>query len=98
MREMDIDSLKNKIENIFIELSFKKEFVGEKQYQYLVYDNCYCKITYLEKLRAFVIESADNLNDAVNGALEDGDLYYMDISEDAMLRQLRRDVVAYYMD
>ena len=83
---MDIDSLKNKIENIFIELGFKKELVGEKQ------------ITYLEKLRAFVIESADNLNDAINGALEDGDLYYMDISEDAMLYQLRRDVVAYYMD
>ena len=91
---MDIDSLKNKIENIFIELGFKKELVGEKQNQYLVHGNCYCKITYLEKLRAFVIESAD----AINGALEDGDLYYMDISEDAMLYQLRRDVVAYYMD
>ncbi len=85
-------------QNIFIELGFKIEFVGEKQYQYLVYNNCYCKITYLEKLSAFVIESADNLTDAMNGVLEDGDLYYMNISEDAMLHQLRRDVVAYYMD
>ena len=95
---MDIESLNNKIKNIFIELGFKNEFVGEKQYQYLVYNNCYCKITYLEKLRAFVIESADNLTDAMNGVLEDGDLYYMDILEDALLHQLRRDVVAYYMD
>lgn len=95
---MDIESLKNKIKNIFIELGFKNEFVGEKQCQYLVYNNCYCKITYLEKLGAFVIESTDNLTDAINGVLEDGDLYFMDISEDAMLHQLRRDVVAYYMD
>lgn len=95
---MDIESLKNRIKNIFIELGFRNEFVGEKQYQYLVYDNCYCKITYLEKLRAFVIESADNLIDAINGVLEDGDLYYMDIPEEDMLYQLRRDIVAYYMD
>ncbi len=59
-------------QNILIELGFKIEFVGEKQYQYLVYNNCYCKITYLEKLNAFVIESADNLTDAMNGVLEDG--------------------------
>lgn len=95
---MDIDSLIKKIESTFIELGFKKEFIGEMQYQYLVHNNCYCKITYLEKLGAFVIESADNLNDAINGALEDGDLYYADISENAMLCQLRRDIVAYYMD
>lgn len=95
---MDIESLKNRIKNIFEELGFKNEFVGEKQYQYLVYNNCYCKITYLEKLKAFVIESADDLIDAINGVLEDGDLYYMDLPEEDMLRQLRRDVVAYYMD
>lgn len=95
---MDIESIKNRIKKIFEELGFKNVFIGEKKYQYLVYNNCYCKITYLEKLRAFVIESADNLTDAMNGVLEDGDLYYMDISEDAMLHQLRRDVVAYYMD
>lgn len=63
-----------------------------------LFNICYCKITYLEKLKAFVIESADNLNDAINGTLEDGDLYYTDISEDAMLCQLKRDVVAYYMN
>lgn len=95
---MDIESLKNRIKNIFEELGFRNEFVGEKQYQYLVYNNCYCKITYLEKLKAFVIESADDLIDAINGVLEDGDLYYMDLPEEDMLRQLRRDVVAYYMD
>lgn len=93
---MDISSLKNRIEQIFLELGFKNETIGEKQY--LVYNNCYCKITYLEKLGAFVIESADDLNYAINGVLEDGDLYYMDTSEDDMLCQIRRDIVAYYMN
>lgn len=95
---MDIDRLRNRIESIFIELGFKKEFIGEKRYQYLVFNSCYCKITYLEELSAFVIESANNLNDAINGILEDGDLYYMDISEDTMLRQFRRDIISYYMN
>lgn len=54
--------------------------------------------TYLEKLEAFVIESADNINNAVNGALEEGNLYYIDASKDAMLRQFRRVIVAYYMN
>lgn len=95
---MDINGLINKIEDIFLELGFKIEVVGEKQYRYLVYNNCYCKITYLEKSGAFVIESADNLNDAINGVLEDGDLYYIDISEDALFHQIKRDVTAYYMN
>ena len=95
---MNTDTLINKIENIFLELGFKYETIGEKQYQYLVYNNCYCKITYLEKLGAFVIESADNINDALNGTLEDGDLYYIDISEEDMLCRLRKDIVTYYMD
>ena len=75
---MDIDGLKNKIENIFLQLGFRNKNIGKEQYRYLVYNECYCKITYLEELGAFVIESADNIKDALNGALEDGDLYYMD--------------------
>lgn len=93
---MNIDALINKIENIFIELGFNNEIIGEKRYKYLVYHNCYCKITYLEKLGAFVIESTDNIENALNGVLEDGDLYYM-ISEEDILCRLRRDIVAYYM-
>lgn len=94
---MDKSSLKNKIEKIFFELGFKNEVVGEEKYQYWVYNNCYCKITYLEKLGAFVIESADDLSDAINGVLEDGDLYYTNIPEDVMLYQLRKDIAEYYM-
>lgn len=94
---MNINNLINKIENIFLELNFKYETIGEKKYRYLVYNSCYCKVTYLEKLEAFVIESADNIKDALNEVLEDGDLYYMNISEENLLCQLKRDIVTHYM-
>ena len=47
---------------------------------------------------AFVIECADNAEDASNGVLEDGDLYYLNIPEEEMLCKLRKDIVAYYME
>ena len=95
---MDINALKEKVERIFLELGFKNEIIGEKQYRYLVHNNCYCKITYLNSMEAFVIECADNKKDASNGVLEDGDLYYLDIPEEEMLCKLRKDIVAYYME
>ena len=47
---------------------------------------------------AFVIESADNIQDAKKGVLEDGDLYYTDISESELLSQLKSDLINYYMN
>ena len=95
---MDINTLREKVEGIFLELGFKNEIIGEKQYRYLVHSNCYCKITYLNSREAFVIESTDNVEDASNGVLEDGDLYYLNIPEEEMLCKLRKDIVAYYME
>ena len=95
---MDINTLKEKVEMIFLELGFKNEIIGEKQYRYLVHNNCYCKITYLNSRKAFVIECADNVEDASNGVLEDGDLYYLNIPEEELLCKLRKDVVEYYME
>lgn len=63
-----------------------------------MYNNCYCRITYLDSWEAFVIESVDNVEDATNGVIEDGDLYYLDIPEEEMLCKLRKDLVAYYME
>lgn len=95
---MDTNTLREKVERIFLELGFKNEIIGEKGYCYLVYNNCYCKITYLNSREAFVIECADNAEDASNGILEDGDLYYLTIPEEEMLCKLRKNIVAYYME
>lgn len=96
--EEAIRSLKSKIEDIFLQFGFRRESVGKAHYQYLVHNKCYCKVTYLDRLGALVIESADNIIDASNGALEDGDLYYMDSSEEDMLQQIRKDIAAYYLE
>ena len=57
-----------------------------------------CKWYVTGRREAFVIECADNAEDASNGVLEDGDLYYLNIPEEEMLCKLRKDIVAYYME
>ena len=95
---MNIKNLLDKMEKIFLELGFKIKTIGEKQYKYMCYNNCYCKITYLKSLSACVIESANNIEDARNGVLEDSDLYFLDLSEEKILSQLRQDIKKYYME
>lgn len=85
------------MEKVFLDLGFKIEYVGEKKYKYMSYNSCYCRITYLKSLSACVIESADSLTDAVNGILEDGELYFLDGSEEEILSKLRQDLKNYYM-
>lgn len=94
---MNINRIMQEIEGVFLELGFKNEIVGEKRFRYLVYNGCYCKITYLQSRKAFVIECADNEKDASEGVLEDGDWYYLDDSLENLLIKLRQDIVTYYM-
>lgn len=94
---MTIQYLHKKIESIFLSLGFTIDLVGTKQLRYLRYQNCYCKITFLEAWGAFVIESANNLQEAEKQMLEDGELYYVNIPEDDLLRQIEEDIKKYYM-
>lgn len=93
---MNIPDMMVKIENIFLELGFRYETVGE--YRYLVYNNCYCMITYLEGEKVFVIETANNVDWAAKESLEDSGVYYTDVPEDALLQEIREDLIKYYMD
>ncbi len=95
---MNIDNLINKMEKVFLYLGFQTEYIGEKNEKYMHYNNCYCKITYLKSLSACVIESADCLENAVLGVLEDGGLYFLDRSEEEILSKLRKDLQNYYME
>lgn len=95
---MRADNLLMKIQEVFFELGFENKVIGDKKDQYLCYNNCYCKITYLKKIEAFVIESADNMQDAINGVLEDGDLYYLDAQEEDILYQIKEDIKRYYVE
>lgn len=88
-------ALKHKIEQVFLDLGFQKKEAGGKTF--LHYHEVYCLITYLEHYQAFVIESADSYDEAMNGLLEDGDLYYAADSEVAILDAVRKDIKKYYM-
>lgn len=93
---MDYKAILNKMEKLFINLGFSPIIINDVKF--MRYKECYCKITFLKDWSAFVIESADNIQDAKKGVLEDGDLYYTDISESELLNQLKSDLINYYMN
>lgn len=93
---MDYSRTFQKIEEIFINLGFDVVIINETKF--MKYKECYCKITFLKDWSAFVIESADSVLDAENGILEDGDLYYTDVSEDELLNKLRDDLKKDYIN
>lgn len=93
---MDYRVILDKIEKLFINLGFSSVIINDAKF--MKYNECYCKVTFLKEWSAFVIESADNFQDAEKGVLEDGDLYYTDISESELLSQIKLDLIKYYMN
>lgn len=75
-----------KKEEVFINLGFSHVMINGVKF--MRYKECFCKMTFLKDWSAFVIESADNIQDAEKGILEDGDLHYTDISESELLSQI----------
>lgn len=92
---MDNNMVLDKMENIFIDVGFIPVMLNGVKF--FKFEECYCKITFISDWSAFVIESADNIRDAEKGVLEDGDLYYTDVSEKELLVQFRSDLIQYYM-
>ncbi len=88
--------LKKRMEEVFKNLGFSS--INVNGIEYFVYNNCFCKLTFLNKLSAFVIESASSYQDIQKGNIEDGDLYYIDGSEDNILLQLQNDLINYYIN
>ena len=95
---MNIQNILKEINDVFLSLGFVEQPVGKNHFSYLRRKNCYCKITFLKDFVAFVIESANNAQDAENGILEDGDLYFIDTPTEKLLQQLKEDIRNYYME
>ena len=93
---MDYKAILDKMEDVFINLGFSPIIINDVKF--MRYKECYCTITFFEEWSAFVIESAENIQDAKKGVLEDGDLYYTDISESELLSKIKSDLINYYMD
>lgn len=75
---MDYNAIIVEIERLFENLGFSPIIINGTNF--MKFKECYCKMTYLKDWSAFVIESADNIHDAEKWMLDDGNLYYTDVS------------------
>jgi len=92
---MDIESIRERIYALLEELSFKKTIInGVGLYSY---DECYYKITYIKRYNSYVIEYANNYDEAVKNVFWDGDWYPISLGN-ALIDELRHDLVNFYMD
>ena len=87
------------IKQVFFCNSYFTERIGEnRELEYIVRNNMYCRIKYIKEKRAFVILCADNKEDALKENLKTGtEYYYMDEPEKEMLHRLDEDVMTNYM-
>lgn len=87
-------TINEKIGDLLNELGFERMIPYAEIYHYR---GVYCKISYVEGLKAFVIESADNFDDAAKDLFEDSDLYPISLGEDELIKKLRYDLVNFYI-
>jgi len=77
------------------ELGLKKTIInGVGLYSY---NECYYKLTYIERYNSYVIEYANNYDEAVKNVFWDGEWYPISLG-DALFDELRHDLVNFYMD
>lgn len=93
-RLQQIMHAQNWLQKIFLELGYEYKIVNEKKY--LVFNNTYCKISFICEEDSFVIETADTYADASAGVLEDSDWFSIeDIKEHP--ERIRNIIINYYM-
>lgn len=92
---MDVMQVQNQLKDIFMKLGFVNKVINDREY--LVFDNTFCKISYIQSIGGFVVETADNYSDAEKGLLEDSDWFSIeDINEDQA--KIRKAIKKYYKD
>ena len=88
--------LQQKIEEVFQELNFDKLILNGDSL--MLHNGIYYKVTFVKGLKAYVIEFANNYDEAVNNVFEDGDIYPVSLGENELLSKLRDDLKKYYLN
>lgn len=84
--------IKKEIERLFEDLGFERIFI--KKDTVFKSEKVYCKLTFIETLRSYVIEYADSYEEAKNNLYEDGDLHATTLDFNDLLLGLRKEIIA----
>lgn len=86
-----METIENKIILLFKELNFKREVINNS----VVYESegKYLKLTFINKLKSYVIEYADSYDEATKNLFEDGDLYPITMDEDELICKMRNEII-----
>lgn len=91
---LNVPQIINSMENVLLELGFKKGKIGE--HEYLIYKDNYCKISYAKDITGFVLESTGDMEEARKDLLEDEQVYPDNWSLEKILETLREDIISSY--
>ena len=91
---LNIERTIEDMENVFLELGFKRGKIGE--HEYLIYKDNYCKISYAKDITGFVLESTGDMEEARKDLLEDEQVYPDNWSLEKILETLREDIISSY--
>ena len=93
---LNIERTIEDMENVFLELGFKRGKIGE--HEYLICKDNYCKISYAKEITGFVLESTNDLEEARKDLLEDAEVYPDNWPLEKILETLREDIFSIYLN
>ncbi|MDK8193131.1 hypothetical protein QP794_23875 [Paenibacillus sp. UMB7766-LJ446] len=88
--------LQKKIDSLIHELNFERVTVNG--ISMLHYNGSYYKISFIKGLNSYVIEFANNYDEAKKNLFEDGDVYPVSLGEDRLISELHHDLNKYYLN
>lgn len=91
----EIYAIHASMNNILLDLGLKKTVInGEDAFSDGV---SYIRATYLAWLPGFVLEFAENLDEANGNLFEDGDLYPLSMGKEKLLAAFEKDIRTHYL-
>jgi len=79
------------IDSILRESGFEVVIIDGKNVYH--HEGSYYKFTYINQFEGYVVEYADNYEDAKNNVFEDGDIYSIDLNENELAEKIKADLI-----
>ncbi|GHU22598.1 hypothetical protein FACS1894172_21790 [Spirochaetia bacterium] len=89
-----MESIKDKINNLFKELDFEIRNINGDEYYFK--NNFYYKMEYWNEANSYILEYAESYDDVCNNLFLDSDIYNLDCNENDFIKRLYNDLIKYY--